>query len=141
MVAKYLQMTAHWEIRFKRSNPLPLTAKDYERGFFPTTSYNIPNDPTLKEPFTVDINTSKLVGFVDAAHANDLWKRRSTTGVVFTFMSGAVVYKSKTQSLTASSSTKAEIIAAHAAAKIARYLQMLLKHVANLLLEKVNDQY
>ena len=72
MVAKYLQMTAHWEIRFKHSKPLPLTEKDYECGFFPTTSYNIPNDPTLKEPFKVDINTSKLVGFVDAAHANDL---------------------------------------------------------------------
>ena len=129
MVAKYLQMTAHWEIRFKRPKPLHLTEKDYERGFFHTTSYNIPNDPTLKEPFKVDINTSKLVGFVDAAHANDLRKRRSTTGVVFTFMGGAVVYKSKTQSLTASSSTEAEFIAAHAAAKIACYLQMLLKQL------------
>ena len=129
MVAKYLQMTAHWEIRFKRPKPLHLTEKDYERGFFHTTSYNIPNDPTLKEPFKVDINTSKLVGFVDAAHANDLRKRQSTTGVVFTFMGGAVVYKSKTQSLTASSSTEAEFIAAHAAAKIARYLQMLLKQL------------
>ena len=72
MVAKYLQMTAHWEIRFKRSTPLPLTDKDYDRVFFCTTSYNIPDDPTLKEAFNVDINTSKLVGFVDAAHANDL---------------------------------------------------------------------
>ena len=44
-------------------------------------------------------------------------------------MGGDVVYKSKTQSLTASSSTEAEFIAAHAAAKIARYLQMLLKQL------------
>ena len=59
------------------------------------------------------------MGFVEAAHANDLRKRCSTTGVVFTFMGGAVVYKSKTQSITASSSIEAEFIAAHAAAKIA----------------------
>ena len=72
MIAKYLQVTAHWGIQFKLSKPLPLTKKDYEGGFFRTNSYNIPDDPTLKEAFNVDINTSKLVGFVDAAHANDL---------------------------------------------------------------------
>ena len=72
MIAKYLQMTAHWEIRFKQSKPLPLTEKDYEQGFFRTTSYNIPVDPTLQKTFNVDINSNKLVGFVDAAHANDL---------------------------------------------------------------------
>ena len=60
-----------------------------------------------------------MVGFVVATHANDLYKHRSTTGVVFTFMGGAVVYKSKTQSITASSSIEAEFIAAQAAAKIA----------------------
>ena len=49
MVSKYLQMTAHWEIRFKQSKPLPLTDKDYKRGFFRTTSYHIPDDPTLKK--------------------------------------------------------------------------------------------
>ena len=119
MVAKYLIMTSHWEIRFKRSKALHLSEKDYKNGFVPSTSYNIPIDPTLTKTFNVDINSNKLIGFVDAAHANDLQKRRSTTGVVFTFMGGAVVYKSKTQSLTASSSTEAEFIAAHAAAKIA----------------------
>ena len=72
MVAKYLQMTDHWEIRFKCSKLLPFTEKDYEQGFFCTISYNIPVDPTLKEAFNVDINSNKLVGFVDAAHANDL---------------------------------------------------------------------
>ena len=131
MIAKYLQVTAHWGIQFKQSKPLSLTEKDYtkEGGFFHTTSYNIPDDPTLKETFNVDINTSKLVGFVDAAHANDLCKQCSTTVVVFTFMGGAVVYKSKTQFITTSSSTEAEFIAAHAAAKIARYLRMLLKQL------------
>ena len=44
-------------------------------------------------------------------------------------MGGAVVYKSKTQSVTASSSAEAEFIAVHAAAKIACCLQMLLKQL------------
>ena len=122
MVAKYLQVTSHQGIRFKRSKPLTLSEDDYKQGFFPTTSYDIPNDPTLKELFNVDINTNKLVGFVNAAHANDLCKHQSTTGVGFTFLGSAVVYKSKTQSIIASSSTEAEFIAAHAAAMIARYL-------------------
>ena len=75
MVAKYLQVTAHWGIWFKRSKPLTLSEDDYKRGFFPTTLYDIPDDPTLQDLFNVDINTNKLVGFVDAAHANDLRKR------------------------------------------------------------------
>ena len=29
MIAKYLQVTAHWGICFKRSKPLSLTEKDY----------------------------------------------------------------------------------------------------------------
>ena len=108
---------------------MTLSEDDYKQGFFPTTSYDIPDDPTLKDLFNVDINTNKLVGFVDAAHANDLRKRRSTTGLVFTFCGGVVVYKSMTQSLTAGSSTEAEFIAAHTAAKIAKYLRMILKQL------------
>ena len=42
-------------------------------------------------------------------------------------MGGAIIYKSKTQSLTADSSIEAEFIAAHSAGKVARYLQFLLK--------------
>ena len=152
MVAKYLQVTFHWGICYKRSKPLTLSEDDFKQGFFPTTSYDIPNDPTLKELFNVDINTNELVGFVNTAYDNKLRKCQSTTGVVFTFMGGAVVYKTKTQSITASSSTKAEFIAAHAAAKIACYLQILLKqlgykqigptpiHIDNLpVLKMIND--
>ena len=42
-------------------------------------------------------------------------------------MGGAIIYKSKTQSLTADSSTKAEFIEAHSTGKVAHYLQFLLK--------------
>ena len=66
---------------------------------------------------------------MNAAHANKLKKQQSTTGLVFTFCGGAVVYKSKTQSLTASSSIKAEFIATHLATKTTKYLQMVLKQL------------
>ena len=52
------------------------------------------------------------MAFVDAAYANDQHKRRSTTGFVFTFCGSVIVYRSKNQSVTAISSTKAEFIAA-----------------------------
>ena len=52
-----------------------------------------------------------------------------TTGVVFTFCGGAIVWKSKTQSLTAGSSTEAEFYAAYEAGKICRYLRMVMKQL------------
>ena len=91
--------------------------------------YNIPVENINNKTFDANINQPVLTGFVDAAHANELRKRPSTTGLVFTFCGGAVVYKSKTQSLTAGSSMEAEFIAAHTAAKIAKYLRMILKQL------------
>lgn len=44
-------------------------------------------------------------------------------------MGGAIVYKSKTQFITAGSSTESEFISVHSATKIAQYLQMLLKQL------------
>ena len=76
--------------------------------------------------FPVDINHSKLLAFVDAAYANNQRKRRSTTGFVFTYCGGAIVYRSKTQSVAAISSTEAEFLAAVSCAKIALYLRSIL---------------
>ena len=45
------------------------------------------------------------------------------------FAGGAVVYKSKTQTLTAGSSTEAEFIAAYSAAKSVRYIRYVLKQM------------
>ena len=100
-LAQYLHATAHWGIRFKRTKPLQLSEEDYERGFFHNTKYDVPNEPEMEKLFNVDITTNKLIGFCDAAHVNDLRNCHSTTAVVFTFMGGAIIYKSKTQSLTA----------------------------------------
>ena len=63
---------------------------------------------------------------MDAAHANDLRNRRSTTGYAFLYAGGAVSYRCKTQSITATSSTEAEFLAAVVAAKQAKYLRAVL---------------
>ena len=60
------------------------------------------------------------------AYANELRKRRSTTGFAFTYCGGAIVYKSKTQGVNALSSTEAEFIAAVTAAKTVLYLRSML---------------
>ena len=97
--------------------------------FQPSTWYNIPIEPLNDQIFDVNINRPILTGFVVAVHANKLRKRQSATGLVFTFYGGAIVYKSKTQSLTASSSTEAEFLAAHIAVKVAKYLRMVFKQL------------
>jgi len=68
----------------------------------------------------------QLVAYVDAAHANDLRNRRSTTGYAFTLCNGAVAYRTKTQSITATSSTEAEFLAAILTAKQAKYLRAVM---------------
>ena len=115
-VAKYLRRTKSWGIRFRKSkSDLRLPASAYD---LISHDAKLPDFPSL-EPFD-------LTGFVDAAHANDLRKRRSTTGYAFMLCGAVIAYKSKTQSITATSSTEAEFIAAVAAAKTAKYLQSIL---------------
>jgi hypothetical protein len=70
-----------------------------------------------------------LTGYVDAAHANELLKCRSTTGYGFMLDVGIVAYGSKTQTITATSSTKAKFIAAVSAAKVAKYLRSILRQL------------
>ena len=120
-VAKYLRSTIDWGIHFQRPKQLN------HPEFSPSIWYNI--DDTQSSSFDIDINQPILLGFVDAAHENNLQKRRYTKGLVYTFCGGAIVYKSKTQSITAGSSTEAEFIAAYTDAKIARYLCMVLKQL------------
>lgn len=118
-VAKYLQSTINRGIRFHRSRPL-------EHPEFESSKwYRIPDDNGFSE--RININHPKLIGFVDAAHENDLRCRRSTTGLIFTFCGGAVYWQSKTQSPTAGSSTEANFYAAYEAGKVCRCLQMFLK--------------
>jgi len=68
-----------------------------------------------------------LVGFVDAAHATDLEKQCFITDWVFCYAGAAITYKSKLQTIIATSSTEAEFVAAVHATKMARYLHSVLK--------------
>jgi len=82
----------------------------------------LPDDlPTFPQPE----NPYDLHCYGDAAHANAR-KRRSTTGYALILSGAAVAYKSKVQSITATSSTEAEFLAAVAAAKQVKYLQTIL---------------
>ena len=46
--------------------------KSYERGFVYNSKYEVPDEPEMEELLKANITTNKLVGFCDAAHANDL---------------------------------------------------------------------
>jgi hypothetical protein len=73
-------------------------------------------DPALS-PFPTTASHTQLVGYVDASHGNDLCHQRSTTGYAFMLAGSAIAYQSKTQTITVTSSTEAEIIAAVSSAK------------------------
>ena len=66
------------------------------------------------------------MAFVNAAYAKDQRKCQSTTEFVFIYYDGVIVYRSKTKSVTAISSTEAEFIAAVSCAKIALYQRSIL---------------
>jgi len=68
----------------------------------------------------------QLIAHVNAAHANELRQRRSTTGCGCCLAGGVVACRSRTQSICAQSSTEAELIAANAAAKVTKHLQFIL---------------
>ena len=113
-----MRAAKHWGIRFKRIEPM----EDLPDGVEHDTKL-----PPESEPFPISISGPILKCFVDAAHASCLSDRRSTTGFVFTCSGGAAMCRSKTQTLTAVSSTEAEFIAAVDAAKVARCLRSVLK--------------
>ena len=85
-------------------------------------------DPTLP-PFPTTGKEARLIAFFDAAHGNDLRNRRSTTGHAFVLSGGVISYRCKTQSVTATSSTEAEFLAAVLTAKQAKYLRSILKEL------------
>ena len=119
-VAKYLRRTINWGIIYRKTKP------DYDLP--PSTVIPIPEDSNLPD-FPYPARSDQLVCFVDAAHTNDLRNRRSTTGYAFLLSGGAVSYRTKTQSITATSSTEAEFLAAVLAAKHAKFLRSILKEL------------
>ena len=117
-ITRYLPLTKTWGIKSKRS----VDRDNLKEATLLSNTVIADNIPT----FPVDINQSKLMVFVDSTYANNQRKRCSTTSFVFTYSGGAIVYRSKAQSITAISSTEAEFLAAVSCAKIALYLRSIL---------------
>jgi hypothetical protein len=77
-------------------------------------------------PLFPNVQHHVLAGFVDATHANDLQNHCSPTGYTIMLTGGAISYCTKTQSITVTSSTEAEFLAAVLAVKHAKYLHAVL---------------
>lgn len=73
-----------------------------------------------------DGNNQLFVGYVDSDYAGDLYKRRSTTGYVFTMAGAPVSWRSILQSNVALSTTEAEYMAVTEAFKEVIWLQGVL---------------
>ena len=101
-IVTFLQHTKHWGIRYHRNCLSTLYHTDLPPGNFDDVPTSLPeNFPSFPK-----INPNKLTCYCDAAYANDTLKGWSTTGYVITLAGGAIVYRSKTQTVTALSSTK-----------------------------------
>ena len=117
-IAKYLRTTKEWGVIFHR--------KGIQKDFPHSTIPEIPLGKQKLPSYPTDTTDAKLVCFVDAAYGNNPTKRRSTTGYALTHCGGAVLYQSKAQSITALSSTEAELIAAVTAAKNIKYIRSVM---------------
>jgi Reverse transcriptase (RNA-dependent DNA polymerase) len=116
-VVKYLRRTRSWGLIYWRSSPLPSLPSVPFSPVLPTA--DLPDFPSMQDPF-------QLIAFADAAHGTDLNTRRSISGISCMMAGAAVVFKSKTQSIAATSSTEAEFICAVHTAKIVKYLRSIL---------------
>ena len=97
-----------------------------DNGLPPNPFQFLHGDESLPDFPTANENGLQLSCFVDAAHANDLRTRQSTTGYALHLSGGCISYRCKTQSATATSSTEAEFYAAVMAAKHTKYIRAVL---------------
>jgi Reverse transcriptase (RNA-dependent DNA polymerase)/GAG-pre-integrase domain len=116
-VGLYLRATSSWGLMYWRERPC----------------LSLPEVPFVPVAETADTATfplchdgRQLVAFADAAHGTDINTRRSISGISCMMAGAAVVFKSKTQSIAATSSTEAEFICAVHTAKIVKYLRSIL---------------
>ncbi|KAL4033391.1 hypothetical protein IC575_006478 [Cucumis melo] len=70
-----------------------------------------------------------LVGYADARHLSDPQKLRSQTGYLFTCRGIAISWQSVKQTMTATSSNHAEILAIHEASKECVWLRSMTHHI------------
>jgi ribonuclease HI len=78
-------------------------------------------------------NSSKecLVGFTDAGYMSDPHNGRSQTGYIFTSGGPAISWRSVKQTITATSSNHAEILAIHEASRECVWLRNMIQHICN----------
>ena len=72
---------------------------------------------------------SELIGYADAGYLSDPHKGRSQTGYLFTFGSTAISWRSTKQTISATSSNHAEILALHEASRECVWLRSLTQHI------------
>ncbi|KAG7583422.1 hypothetical protein ISN44_As08g029370 [Arabidopsis suecica] len=78
--------------------------------------------------YTKNIN-GQMIGFADAGYLSDPHKARSQTGYVFMIGGTAISWRSQKQTLVATSSNHAEIIALHEASRECVWLRSISRHI------------
>ena len=73
----------------------------------------------------------QMIGFADAGYLSDPHKARSQTGYVFTIGGTAISWRSQKQTLVATSSNHAEIIALHEASRECVWLRSISRHICS----------
>jgi Reverse transcriptase (RNA-dependent DNA polymerase) len=116
-VGLYLRRTSTWGLMYWRQQPC-LSLPDVPF---------VPVEPSPEaSAFPECTDGQQLIAFADAAHGTDINTRRSVSGISCMMGGAAVVFKSKTQSIAATSSTEAEFICAVHTGKIVKYLRSIL---------------
>ncbi|CAJ2636501.1 unnamed protein product [Trifolium pratense] len=70
-----------------------------------------------------------LLGYADAGYLSDPHNAKSQTGYVFTYGDTTISWRSQKQTLVATSSNHAEVIALHEASKECRWLRSVTQHI------------
>jgi hypothetical protein len=113
-VLRYLKHTKHWGIRLGQGNEFGNIHIDVEPESIKTNGKRKAPEPDA-------------VGYTDASHGTGIDDKRSTTGVIMTVYGGHVMWCSKQQLVSATSTTESEFRAMSTASREALWLRKILK--------------
>ena len=106
--------------------------KPYVRGVTNAPSARADKQRSFTNPLKGNRTTGELVGYADAGYHSDLSRGRSQTGYCFLFMNAVISWRSVLQTLIATSSNHAEIIALHEASRECVWLRSLMNKIYEL---------